>query len=31
MFIDDEIIIPSDQYGYRYPSLGASNILHFPA
>lgn len=31
MFIEDEIIIPSDQYGPRYPTLDAHSILHFPA
>lgn len=31
MFIEDEIIIPNDQYGHRYPTLDAPSILHFPA
>ncbi|XP_025201216.1 endoribonuclease ZC3H12A-like [Melanaphis sacchari] len=31
MFINDEIIVPSDQYSRRYPHLYLSKILHFPS
>ncbi|XP_026809002.1 endoribonuclease rege-1-like [Rhopalosiphum maidis] len=31
MFINDEIIVPSDQYSRQYPNLYLSNILHFPS